>query len=344
MPRDEGTYYLDTDASDVRLGAVLSQDQDRQEVVFGYASRILSRTERNYDVTRRELLTIVYGLKTYRQYLLGRQFIIRTDHSALQPLRQPAEPIGQQARWQTLIERFSFVMMHCPGTKHKNADALSRRPFDKENDNDRQDRVQCAKSKVSKNQQSTQDLSQALAGKAMSELQQQDSDIGPILRLRIQQTNQPQPEEILSASEMTKVLWRQWQRLVIRDDVLYRALETKHGRQATLQLIVPSSKRTEFIQQCHEGMTGGHRAFQATLNQVQRRGFWPGWRRDVQRYCRQCVVCSSYHRSRLPRSGPLQPVIVGTTMERCHVDITGPHPRTSRCSKYILTCVDAFSK
>ena len=115
----------------------------------------------------------------------------------------------------------------------------------------------------------------------MSELQQLDSDIGPILRLRIQQTNQPQPGEVLSESEMAKVLWGQWHRLVIRDDVLYRVVDAKHGRLATLQLIVPSSKRAEFIQQCHEGMTGGHRAFQATLNQVQRRGFWLGWRRDV---------------------------------------------------------------
>jgi len=62
--------------------------------VLGYASRILSRTERNYDVTRRELLAVVYGLKTYRQYLLGRQFVIHTDHSALQFLRRTAEPIG----------------------------------------------------------------------------------------------------------------------------------------------------------------------------------------------------------------------------------------------------------
>ena len=126
MPRDEGTYYLDTGASDVGLGAVLSQDQDGQEVVLGYASRILSRTERNYDVTRRELLAVVYGLKTYRQYLLGRQFVIRTDHSALQSLRRTAEPIGQQARWQTFIEQFSFVIMHRPGTRHRNADAFDR--------------------------------------------------------------------------------------------------------------------------------------------------------------------------------------------------------------------------
>ena len=85
------------------------------------------------------------------------------------------------------------------------------------------------------------------------------------------------------------------------------------------------------------------RLWMRTSNQVQRRGFWLGWRRDVQRYCKQCVICSSYHRGRLPRSGPLQPTIVGTTMERCHVDITGPHPQTSRGSKYILTCVDAVS-
>ena len=126
--------------------------------------------------------------------------------------------------------------MHRPGTKHRNADALSRKPFLEENDSDRQDRVQCAKSKVSKNQQSAQNLSQTSAGKAMSELQQQDSDIGPILRLRIQHNNRPQREEVLSESEMTKVLWGQWHRLVIREDVLYRAVDAKHGRPATLQL------------------------------------------------------------------------------------------------------------
>ena len=76
MPRDEGTYILDTDASNVGLGAVLSQEQDGQEVVLAYASRTLSRAERNYDVTRRELLAVVYGLKVYRQYLLGRHFMI----------------------------------------------------------------------------------------------------------------------------------------------------------------------------------------------------------------------------------------------------------------------------
>jgi len=66
MPTDEGTYYLDCDASDVWLGAVLSQKQGSSEVVIAYASRTLSGPERNYDVTRRELSAIVYGLKAYK--------------------------------------------------------------------------------------------------------------------------------------------------------------------------------------------------------------------------------------------------------------------------------------
>ena len=59
MPKDEGTYYLDTDAPDVGLGAVLSQVQDGQGVMLSYASKILSRIERNYDITRQQLVTVV---------------------------------------------------------------------------------------------------------------------------------------------------------------------------------------------------------------------------------------------------------------------------------------------
>jgi len=71
-------------------------------------------------VTRRELLAVVVGLKTYRQYLLGRQFVISTDHSALQSLRRSPQPIGQQARWQAFIEQFSFVIVHRPVSRVMN--------------------------------------------------------------------------------------------------------------------------------------------------------------------------------------------------------------------------------
>jgi len=119
---------LDTDACDVSIGAVLSQVQNGVERVIAYVSRSLSKPERNYCVTRKELLAIVCYTKTFRQYLLWKKFVIRTDHSALQRLRTTPEPIGQQARWCEILEEFDFQIVHKLGRLHGNADAMSRRP------------------------------------------------------------------------------------------------------------------------------------------------------------------------------------------------------------------------
>ena len=128
MPNDTGEFILDTDASDQTIGAVLSQLQDGAEKVIAYASRKLDKREVNYCITRKELLAIVHSLKYFKQYLLGRRFKIRTDHAPLTWLRRTPDPIGQQARWLEIMEEFDFQVEHRPGTKHGNADAVSRRP------------------------------------------------------------------------------------------------------------------------------------------------------------------------------------------------------------------------
>jgi len=128
MPMDGACYYLDCDASGTGLGVVLSQDHDGVEVVIAYASRTLTQPEQNYDVTHRELLPVVFGLQTFRQYLLGRHFVLRIDHAALKWLRRTPEPMGQLARWLILMEEYDFDVQHRAGTKHGNADGLSRRP------------------------------------------------------------------------------------------------------------------------------------------------------------------------------------------------------------------------
>jgi len=128
MPTDSDELVVDADASFGAIGCVLSQRQEGQEKVIAYASRCLDRREVNYCVTRKELLSIVYSLRHWKQYLLGRRFVIRTDHSALTWLRRTPDPIGQQARWLEIMEEFDFVIEHRPGQRHGNADALSRRP------------------------------------------------------------------------------------------------------------------------------------------------------------------------------------------------------------------------
>ena len=98
MPIDDGEVVLDTDASDRCIGSVLSQIQDGEERVIAYAGRVLSKREINYCVTRKELLAVVYSLRHFRQYLLGRHFKIHTHHAPLTWLKHTPEPVGQQAR------------------------------------------------------------------------------------------------------------------------------------------------------------------------------------------------------------------------------------------------------
>jgi len=130
-PRDEGQYVLDTDASDQALGAILQQEQDGQLCVIGYASRALTNAERRYCITRKEHLGVVYGLKKYRQHLLGRRIVVRTDHAALTFLMKTPEPVGQQGRWLDLLAEYDIDIQHRPGRVHGNSDALSRRPCER---------------------------------------------------------------------------------------------------------------------------------------------------------------------------------------------------------------------
>lgn len=99
IPREVGEMVLDTDASQVGLGAVLQQWQEGELKVTGYASRVLQKPEISYCTTRLELTAVVFGLKYFRQFLLGRQFELRTDHAALKALMRTPEPLGQQARY-----------------------------------------------------------------------------------------------------------------------------------------------------------------------------------------------------------------------------------------------------
>ena len=97
-PLDSGQYLLDTDASDVAIGAVLSQTQNGELKVRAYCSRSLNKAERRYCVTRKELLAIVNVTQHFKHYLLGREFKVCSDHQPLKWLFNLKNPSGQMAR------------------------------------------------------------------------------------------------------------------------------------------------------------------------------------------------------------------------------------------------------
>ena len=127
-PHYQDQFILDTDASDKSIGGILSQIQDGQERVIGYASRTMNKSEKNYCVTDKELLAVKFFIEYFRQYLIGRRFIVRSDHQALKWLFSLKEPKGRIARWIEILSAFDFSVEYRAGKKHQNADALSRCP------------------------------------------------------------------------------------------------------------------------------------------------------------------------------------------------------------------------
>lgn len=128
-PRTGLNYFLDTDASDIGISAVLSQVQEGSERVIAYASKKLNDQQQKYSVTRRELLAVITFMNHFRHYLLGQKFVLRTDHSSLRWIFEFKDPRGQVARWLEVLSQYNFDIEHRPGTKHQNADSLSRRDY-----------------------------------------------------------------------------------------------------------------------------------------------------------------------------------------------------------------------
>ena len=99
-------FVLTTDASATGLGAVLSQGEGMQEKVIAFASRTLTKAERNYSATERECLGVIWATENFEYYLLGAPFVIYTDHDPLTYLRSVPQPHGRLARWILKLERF----------------------------------------------------------------------------------------------------------------------------------------------------------------------------------------------------------------------------------------------
>ena len=97
-PQFDRMFILDTDASNEGVGAVLSQvGEDGREQVVAYGSHLLTKAERKYCVTRKELLAVVTFTKKFRPYLLGKKFLLCTDHGSLVWLTNFKYPQGQLA-------------------------------------------------------------------------------------------------------------------------------------------------------------------------------------------------------------------------------------------------------
>ncbi len=82
--------------------------------------------ERNYSITERETLTVIYCLEHFRDVILGYKIRVWTDHMAIKNLFKHKNLKGRLARWFVTLQSYDVTFQYIPGKKNTAADALSR--------------------------------------------------------------------------------------------------------------------------------------------------------------------------------------------------------------------------
>ena len=233
-------FLLKTDASGVRLGAVLSQKQDDGTIrPIAFASRTLQRHGKNYSISELEGLGVVWAVKHFRHYIYSHRCTVFTDHEVLKALLNTPQPSGKLARWGMALQELDLKIEYRPGKNNARANALSRCPISLLPD-------ECSKTQVlpliaavgilSMPPQSGENTEDSLSGR-----QRQDSQIVEIMKYietgQLPQEDKQVRELLLSQSQFT-----------VLEGVLYRVNVDK-----TLRIVPPTIDRHKLFLEVHEG-------------------------------------------------------------------------------------------
>ena len=126
LPDLAKTFILRTDASSVGMGAVLLQERDGLLHPTIYISKKLADAQCRYSTIERECLAIVWALTKLSRFLVGREFILQTDHRPLTFLQSSKTKNNRLLRWALMIQEYKFVVKPISGQVNVMADILSR--------------------------------------------------------------------------------------------------------------------------------------------------------------------------------------------------------------------------
>lgn len=342
FPVPDAPYVLDTDASLNGIGAVLSQVIDGEEYVLGYASRTLDKAQRNYCVTRRELLAVVHFVRHFRPYLYGRKFTVRTDHSSLQWLLNFKEPEGQLARWMESLSEYQFDIQHRPGKKHGNADGLSRQGPCRQCG--RIDGENLASDSKLRHKVNLVQLQPKWTVEELSAAQRADPDLAPVITA-LESQRKPTQDEISTWSPASRRYLMEWNRLSFVSDTLRRKWFDAQGRESHDQYVIPRKLVSEVLRAAHDNPLSGHFGARRTLLRARGQFFWASMSTDVRDWYRSCQTCCARRPKPSAPHHPANRQVVAAPLQRVALDILGPlDPPTERGNRYIMVIVDYCTK
>ena len=349
FPKFDEMFYVATDACNHGLGAVLFHRIEGQEKVISYASRTLNDAERKYSTVEKEALGLLWAVVHFRVYLLGRPFVVVTDHCPLKWLKTVKDPTGRLARWLMTLSEYQWEVVHKSGKEHANADALSRQPVDSADgstgEGDGTHRLEELLPPI-EDEGSTPTLAAVgiqprWSPSELAKLQEEDELIGRVREL-LREDQTPNRRNWKATSQERRLL-QVWDSLVLNDDVVFRRVELRTGADVEKKrvLVVPRAMIQQILNDAHDV---GHLGEEKTLNRVRRQFWWPGYTNDTVEYVKACQECSQRRNPPGNRRAPMRSIPIGRPMEMIAMDFLGPLPETERKNKHLLIIADYYTK
>jgi len=320
LPDLNKPFIIQTDASDVGLGAILLQEIDNVRYPIWFASRVFQGAETRYSTSEKECLAVIYALDKFREFVEYSKFVIETDHQALSWLQRIKEPSGRLARWFMKLQMYDFEVKYRPGNSPhiRGADALSR---------------------VHESMFHVTNSDSTLSREGF--IKEQESD--PVLKEVIKCIKQND----VHISFAKKIVTLSKFASITPDGLLMRYVGPR-GRPWEHESLyhrvwIPQSLRDRILNMFHTDLLAGHLGIRKTYSKLEDRVYWEGMRRDVVHFVKSCVRCQESMIPKIPHS-------LGTSSipqfpwEIVSVDLMGPYPKGSLQSTHMLVLVDNFSK
>ncbi|KAI2654721.1 Retrovirus-related Pol polyprotein from transposon 17.6 [Labeo rohita] len=285
----------EADASNLGLGAVLSQEQGGLRRPIAFASRGLRPSERNmtnYSSMKLELLALKWAMtEKFREYLLGNKVTVYADNNPLRYL-ESAKLGAVEQRWVSQLTLFEYEIKYRPGTANHNADALSRLPLHSVDHSinvppgiavplsiSTQERPPGLSPQVA--EASMVDAVPARNRANLKALQAAD----PCIKVFLQFWVQGQPPTVAELKEMPREvqqLVKQWPRVREMDGILYRLVQIPPSRELVWQLLLPKKLQGEVLTNLHDNH--GHQGVECTTALIRQRCYWPNMWQDIKKW------------------------------------------------------------
>ena len=319
-------FVVHTDASSFALGGVLQQDGGHGLQPIAYESRKLNNTERRYSAYERELLAVLHSCTTWRHYLFGRHFKLKTDHHSLRYMFSQEKFTGRIFKWMEQLQQYDFEVEHIPGWKNLVADALSRRDEEASEKPTRRPGVKQQCSGVTHLRGADGLRNQILHGYSRDDLYK---EMKSLLR--------PSGEKTIVAKFK--------RHFKLEGDLMYTKREG--DAEADWVVYIPSSKtvKQKILEEFHDSEAAGHLGYQKTVQAVNRGFWWHGITEDIKDYVFSCQKCQEMKSLKQQPSGLLQPLPMPAGKWRdITIDFITELPKSSKGNDAIMTVVDRATK